>query len=74
MCPSIADSFELTISEKPLEIQEMIIREEMPIVRPKILRIVENEINPKPWRDRRFRIAIRVVSLIISPDEVQEIK
>ena len=68
MWPSILDSFELIISENPLEIEEMIIREAMPIVRPIILKIVENEIKPKVYLDRRCRIAMRVVSFTVLAD------
>ena len=66
------DSLKLTISENPLEIQEIIIREAIPIVRPIILKIVEKEMKPKLCFDRRCRRATRVVSFIIFPDALQE--
>ena len=52
----------------PLEMQEMIISDETPIINPIILNIVENEIKPKLYRDRRCLIAMRVVSSTILPD------
>ena len=48
--------------------QEMIISDETPIINPIILNIVENEIKPKLYRDRRCLIAMRVVSSTILPD------
>ena len=61
MWPSIADNFILTISEKPRDIQEMMIRDAMPIVKPIMLKIVENDIKPKLCRDPKCRIAMRDV-------------
>ena len=58
----------------PLEMQELIISDETPIINPIILKIVENEIKPKLYRDRRCLIAMRVVSFTILPDAKQEIE
>ena len=52
--------------------QEMIISDETPIINPIILRIVENEIKPKLYRDRRCLIAMRVLSFTILPDAKPE--
>mgnify|MGYP003711465243 FL=1 len=52
--------------------QEIIIREAIPIVRPIILRTVEKEMKPKLCFDRKCRKATRVVSFIIFPDALQE--
>ena len=56
----------------PLEMQELIISDETPIINPIILKIVENEIKPKLYRDRRCLIAMRVVSFTILPDAKPE--
>ena len=58
----------------PLEMQELIISDETPIINPIILKIVENEIKPKLYRDRRCLIAMRVVSFTILPYAKQEIE
>ena len=58
----------------PLEMQELIISDETPIINPIILKIVENEIKPKLYRDRRCRIAIRVVSFTYLPGVKLEIE
>ena len=52
--------------------QDIIIREAIPIVRPIILKIVEKETKPKPCFDRKCRRATRVVRFIIFPDALQE--
>ena len=52
--------------------QEIIIREAIPIVRPIILRTVEKEMKPKLCFDCKCRMATRVVSFIIFPDALQE--
>ena len=68
MWPSIPDNLKLIISENPREIQEIIIKDAIPIVNPITLNIVENDIKPKLCRDRRCLIAMRVVSFTILPD------
>ena len=72
MWPSIPDSLKLTISENPLEMQEMVIKDAIPMVNPITLKIVENDIKPKLCRDRRCRIAMRVVNFTILPDAKPE--
>ena len=47
---------------------EIIMRDEIPIINPMILRTVEKEIKPKLCFDRKCRIAIRVVKFIYLPD------
>ena len=58
------DNFSFTESEKPLDIEEIIISEETPIINPTILNIVEKEINLNLYFDRRCLIAMRVVNFI----------
>ena len=49
-------------------------RDAIPMAKPIILRIVENEIKPKLCRDRRCWIAMREVRSTILPDAMSEIK
>jgi hypothetical protein len=64
MCPSIPDNLLLITSLNPSDIHEIIIRDDIPSIKPIMLKIVEKEIKPKLWLERRCRRAIRVVRFI----------
>ena len=47
MCPSIPDNLLLITSLNPSDMQEIIIRDDIPSIKPIMLNIVEKEISPK---------------------------
>ena len=67
------DNLELMTSLKPSDTQEIIIREEIPSIKPIMLRVVEKEIKPKLCPDHRWRKAIRDRNFIFLHYALQEI-
>ena len=63
MFPGISSKVLIVLSKYSISKENPI-----PIINPRILSIVENDIKPKLCRDRKCRNAMRFVSLIILPD------